>query len=58
MGRDPNVKSRPASPAALREAAHPGGSDGEAKQPYATELDQYHGEKINRPKEGPMSPDE
>ncbi len=42
---------RPAAPHHLREEAHPRAPDGEAKQPYATELDDYHGGKANPPEE-------
>jgi hypothetical protein len=42
---------RPAAPHHLRDEAHPKGPDGDAKQPYATELDGYHGEKAKPPEE-------
>lgn len=38
---------------ALREDAHPSKPSRETKQPYATELDDYHGEKAKPPEEGP-----
>jgi len=42
---------RPAAPHHLRDDAHPPGPDGETKQPYATELDDYHGEKAKPPEQ-------
>ena len=49
----PGPETRPAPPEALREEAHPRTPAGESKQPYATELNDYHGVKSNPPKEAP-----
>lgn len=51
------VTGPPASPDALREEAHPRAAENESKQPYASELDDYHGGKVKPPKESPTTAD-
>lgn len=56
-GKTGATQTRSASPDALREDAHPKMPAGETKQPYASELDDYHGGKTKPPKEKPTTDD-
>ncbi|HEY1943480.1 MAG TPA: hypothetical protein VGH40_15310 [Roseiarcus sp.] len=49
------AKTRPAAPADVRDDAHPSAPGGDAKQPYATEIDDYQGGKAKPPEEKPNS---